>query len=239
MQAQSLHTVRPAARGAWAADPAPQERAEAGSGPGFALAPTAMLMAGVEHLGHGLAVFDAHGRVLYANSAARSLLLRLGWLRGPVGGSCTLPQRWAEALVNVCVKARRELVAFAAPETGLPGLLPIPDESASAVPRGYAALTPIDNDGQGLAFAIFGREDLCGAVELEMFALRHGMTATECEVLRQLCLGMQAADIARSRGVSVATVLTQIGAIRQKTAHRTVRQLLHALSRMPQLRAAA
>lgn len=183
---------------------------------------TPLVMAGVECLGHGLAVFDAHTRLHYANGAALTLLRQLGWSSGELGSPCQLPARWLDALAKVCSKGRRELA-------------PLP----RGEPRGHAALVPIESGGQPLAFVIFSREELCGAVELELFALRHGMTLAEGEVLRQLCHGMAAAAIARSRQVSVSTVLSQISAIRQKTSCRTVRQLLHALSRMPQLRAAA
>ncbi len=202
--------------------PAPVARPTSPSAPFAPLDAMPLVMAGVECLGHGLAVFDANARLHYANGAAQALLRQLGWEAAEPGAPCPLPARWLEALVKVCSKGRRELAALPRGE-----------------PRGHAAMVPIHSDGQPLAFVIFSREELCGAVELELFALRHGMTLAEGEVLRQLCHGMAAAAIARSRQVSVSTVLSQISAIRQKTACRTVRQLLHALSRMPQLRAAA
>lgn len=223
MQSLTLSEGPPSAVLGWvpAAATAPRRETSAPP-PGLHFSAAALVMAGMDSLGHGVAVFDAEGRLHYANSAARSLLQQLHWSSGEPASPSQLPPRWTEALAKVCSKGRRELA-------------PLP----SGEPRAYAAMVPIECDGQRLAYVIFGREELCGAVELELFALRHGMTAAEGEVLRQLCQGMPAAAIARSRHVSVATVLSQIGAIRQKTACRTVRQLLHGLSRMPQLRAAA
>jgi DNA-binding CsgD family transcriptional regulator len=225
LQSLTLSERPPAPLLDWAHEagmPAPRREAGAALPLGLRLGTASLVMAGMDCLGHGVAVFDAEGRLHYANSAARALLQQLRWSSGEPGSPSQLPPRWTEALGKVCSKGRRELA-------------PLP----SGEPRGYAALVPIECEGQHLAFVIFGREELCGAVELELFAMRHGMTAAEGEVLRQLCQGMPAAAIARSRHVSVATVLSQIGAIRQKTACRTVRQLLHGLSRMPQLRAAA
>lgn len=200
-----------------------------------------LLLAGVDSLGHGLAILAGDGTVLWANAAARTRLEPLARLPAappairptpsqpgndtPTADTRGSPQRWLDALLRVCLRGRRELVELPAPGTTQGG--------------GFAALVPITADGRRCAFAIFGRDDLCGAVELELFALRHGLTATESEVLRKLCRGLRAAEIAKAHGVTLATVLTHITAIRTKTLCRSVRQLLHALSRMPQLRAAA
>lgn len=181
------------------------------------------LLVGLDGLAHGVAIFDAQGGLRYANASARTLLSRLG-LRGTgagagAGASATASEparRWAEALNRVCQRGLRELV-----------------EVPCASTHAYGALVPVSAGGERLAFVTFARDDLCGPVELQMFAARYKLTLAESRVLRQLCHGHKADAIARLHGVSKSTVLTQIAAIRSKTLFRSVRELLDTLSRMP------
>jgi hypothetical protein len=179
------------------------------------------LLAGLDGLAHGMAIFDASGCLRYANAAARAVLARLGWCTSAYSSHSTSPEhhrRWSDALHRVCQRGLRELFE-------LPG---------GATP-GFAAMVPVATQGECAAFVTFGREELCGAIELQMFALRYGLTLAESQVLRQLCRGLKAAEIARAHGVSASTVLTQISAIRNKTLFASVRLLLDTLSRMPPL----
>lgn len=177
----------------------------------------AALMAGLDRMAHGVAVFDNSGRTLFANASARALFLRLGWAAS-TDGALRRGDDWSAALHRVCQHGRREMLSLTAHKTTL-----------------VVALSPLQGPPTGLAFAIFGRDELCGCVELQMFALRHKLTHAETQVLRQLCRGLQAADIARENGVARTTVLTQIAAIRSKTASASIRNLLDALARMPQM----
>ncbi|KQP35294.1 hypothetical protein ASF44_18240 [Pseudorhodoferax sp. Leaf274] len=108
----------------------------------------------------------------------------------------------------------------------------MPDDTTISV-----VLSPLALPQAQLAFAVFGRDELCGSVELQMFALRYQLTPAETAVLRQLCRGLNAAAIAQDHGVARTTVLTQIAAIRAKTQSSSVRSLLDALARMPPVRA--
>lgn len=177
------------------------------------------LLLGLDGMAHGVAIFDAQGGLRYANASARTLLTRLGWRGAGAGASATAAEparRWAEALNRVCQRGLRELF-----------------EVPCASTQAYAALVPVAAGGERLAFVTFARDDLCGPVELQMFAARYKLTLAESRVLRQLCHGHKADAIARLHGVSKSTVLTQIAAIRSKTLFRSVRELLDTLSRMP------
>lgn len=182
---------------------------------------TESLLAGFERLAQGFAILDSDGNLRYANSAARVALNRMNWVAPSARSTQEVAQKfgpWARALGRVCEQGLRELLE---------------------VPRGegvdYAALLPIEVRGEVLGFVTFGRDEICGPIELQMFAHRAGLTSAESAVLRQLCHGLRASQIARVNGVSAATVLSQITAIRNKTLFKSVRELLSTLSRMPTL----
>lgn len=177
----------------------------------------ATLAAGLDRLAHGVAVVDSCGRTLFTNASARMLLARLG-CSGNVLERSPSAADWAGALQRVCRRGRRELLTFSV-------------QAGSCT----ALLSPLGKPPEGLAFVLFGRDELCGSVELQMFALRHQLTPAETQVLRHLCRGLKANDIARDHGVSRTTVLTQIAAIRTKTGSGSVRDLLATLARLPQL----
>jgi DNA-binding CsgD family transcriptional regulator len=183
-----------------------------------------LLLAGLDTLAQGVALVDQEFRVAYANASARATLARCGWL--VVGGQlrCARPADqalWSQALHKVCGSERRELIELCAGDAPT-----------------FAALVPAPGPGRCWAFVTFGRDELCGALELQLFASRHGLTYAECEVLRKLSLGLKATEIAQAHGVAISTVLTQVAAVRAKTLCSSVRQLLSRLSRLPQLRSA-
>jgi DNA-binding CsgD family transcriptional regulator len=182
------------------------------------------LLAGLDGLAHGVALFDISGRLRYANANAHALLTRLQAQeqgRARAEGASERPRRWADALNRVCHRGLRELFEIAS--------------GAGGTSVAYAAMVPVMTEGERLAFVTFGKDDICGPVELQMFASRYGLTSMECRVLRQLCRGHKATEIALLHGVSKSTVLTQIAAVRSKTQSRSVRELMDTLSRMPPL----
>lgn len=188
--------------------------------PPAALALYAALQAGVDKLSHGVALLDVNGNSPFANASARWLWSQLGWQASADAAPLRLPANWAQALQQVCIKGRREFLHVAGPK------------GATLT----AVLTPLAPPHGHLAFVVFGRDELCGSVELQMFALRHQLTHAETVVLRKLCVGLNAGAIALEHGVARTTVLTQIAAIRAKTQSASVRSLLDALARMPPVR---
>jgi len=68
------------------------------------------------------------------------------------------------------------------------------------------------------------------------FAANHRLSAAETRVLEALMHGSKAENAAERLGVGVATVRSQIAAIRKKTGHDSVAGLLAALGHLPPLR---
>jgi DNA-binding CsgD family transcriptional regulator len=123
----------------------------------------------------------------------------------------------AVALIDA-VRERRSLLTLGAADARL-SLAVIP-MSAPARPRTQALV-------------ILGRRRLCETLSVEMFARRHGLTGAETNVLRALCDGLRPADIAARFGVRLATVRTQVGAIRSKTAAASIRDVVHRVAALP------
>lgn len=177
------------------------------------------LAQGLDSLAHGIALFDEAGTVRYANAVARTLLGRTEWLReNRWGAQACASDALGTVLVRVCRQGRREL------------LLP-----SARGPDTPVALLPVRAGAQTWAIAVFGREEICGPIELLLFSRTHQLTQTESRVLGQLCRGLSARAVALMHGVSPNTVLTQINAIRSKTTSASVRRLLDALARLPPL----
>lgn len=179
----------------------------------------AALVAGLDRCAHGMALLDSEGRACFANASARMLLRRLTRAADDQAPRREhWPTAWHSALAKVCRLGHRELVELQLPKGSL-----------------SVALIPVPLQDTYLAFALFGREEICGSVELQQFALRHQLTVAETQVLGLLCKGLAANDIAQVHGVARTTVLTQIAAVRAKTSSSSVRALLAMVSRMPQL----
>jgi DNA-binding CsgD family transcriptional regulator len=183
------------------------------------------LLAGLDGSAHGVAILDDVSRIIYSNSMARTTLAKAGWTmdRGLLrSGRAPECDAWNEALYQVCHRGRHQLFELSAPEGCR-----------------FAALVPVVVKGSRRAFVTLGRHELCGGIELQLFASRCGLTYAEGQVLCQLVRGLRSAEIASAHGVTLSTVLTQVAAIRGKTMSSSVRQLLSTLSRMPPLRPAA
>lgn len=180
------------------------------------------LLAGLDGFAHGIALVDEQSHLIYANAAARTFLSVAGWENdGGLVRSAIADERsaWGAALPQACRYGRHQLVKLSSPSGPT-----------------FAAVVPVAVDGQHLAFVTFGRHDLCGSLELQLFASHFGLTGAENQVLARLSTGMRPAEIADAHGVAPSTVLTQVASIRAKTVTSSIKQLLCMLSRMPPLR---
>lgn len=180
------------------------------------------LLAGLDGFAHGLALVDEHAHLVYANAAARTFLSVAGWQHeGNAVRSPDADERsaWGAALAQACRFGRHQLVELASPSGTV-----------------FAAVVPVAVDGQHLAFVTFGRHELCGSLEMQLFASHFGLTGAENQVLARLSTGMRPAEVADAHGVAPSTVLTQVASIRAKTATSSIKHLLCMLSRMPPLR---
>lgn len=193
-----------------------QELREPRSPAQLQMALNAALIGGLDRLSHGVALLDASGVAHYANAAAR---VQLALIASQPPQQSTDALRWQTALRQVCHQGRRELVQMRIAGT-----------------TKVVVLTPLRMTDESVAFAVFSREELCGSVELQMFALQYQLTGAETAVLRKLSDGLKPAAIAQAHCVARTTVLTQVAAIRSKTRCSSVRNLLETLARMPPVR---
>lgn len=212
----------------WSAPPSSALPAAA-AGPAWA-APQAeagtpsLAQAALDTLGQGVAVLDVGGQLRYWNLPARQVLTEAGWQldrsalqHSSLEHSTTL----LRALARVCTQ-------------GLMQLLPL----HGAQGHSHAGLVPLVQQDERLAMLVLGRSQLCGAIELQLYASANELTHAESRVLHQLVAGLQPAQIAEQHAVAVSTVLSQVAALRAKTRCASVRQLLARLARLPALRPA-
>ena len=178
----------------------------------------------VEGLAQGLMVMESSDRVLYANPTALRLLHEHGWqvTNGLLVGTPEFGKaHWECAVRNACERQWRGMFELS------------PKFEAPLV-----SVTPICVNQITLALLSVGRTQMCGPLELQMFASRHGLSGAESQVLLKLCQGQKPALVARAHGVAPSTVVTQIKAIRNKTGCTSIGQLLQRLACLPPLRSA-
>lgn len=183
-----------------------------------------LAQAALDTLAQGVAVLDVGGRLRYWNLPARQVLTEAGWqLDHGTLQHVSLEHNTTllRALARVCTQ-------------GLMQLLPL----HGAQGHSHAGLVPLVQQDDRLAMLVLGRSQLCGAIELQLYASASELTHAESRVLHQLVAGLQPAQIAEQHAVAVSTVLSQVAALRAKTRCASVRQLLARLARLPALRPA-
>lgn len=176
-----------------------------------------LLAAALDEVDVGLALVDPDARALHLNHRAQECLadgtvltLRDGRIAAPHG---------EDALA--VARALRE-----AAERGLRRLIHIGRGDA----RRSAAVVPVQ---PGVAALMLGRSHLCEDLSLQGFARAHALSDAEARVLAALGRGDAPAQIARTHGVALSTVRTQIGAIRGKTGAASIRELLRMVAALP------
>lgn len=110
--------------------------------------------------------------------------------------------------------------------------------SIAVVPLGV-----LGSGGPTATLLVLGKRQVCEPLSVQWFARSHGLTPAETRVLEGLCNGLDPREIAELHGVGMATVRSQIGSIRQKTAAESIRDLVRQVAVLPPmvgvLRAAA
>jgi DNA-binding CsgD family transcriptional regulator len=82
---------------------------------------------------------------------------------------------------------------------------------------------------------LLGRSRPCAALSLQWYALRHGLTPAETQVLGALCAGESPAEIAARQGVALSTVRSHVGSARAKTGTPSIRRLCERVALLPPL----
>lgn len=174
----------------------------------------------LDEIDYGMLLLDGDARLVLANRAARLECADGRALRLAGAHVCAARGEDAAALALALLDAargRRTLVELGPADVRL---------ALAAVPVGLGA-------ARSGALLIIGRRQLCEALSVDMFARRHGLTGAESHVLRALCEGCSPAEIAGQFGVKLATVRTQVAAIRSKTAAPSIRELVRQVAALP------
>lgn len=185
----------------------------------------AMMVRVLDEIDHGLLLLDLTGRILHANYPARREL------------------SMARALRN----AQGMLLA------SQPASQPKIRQALKDAERDCRSIIELEHDGEvlSLAFiplaAVHGSEVVdtvlvmcsrragCEMLTMQMFARSRHLTRAEQKVLARLCDGHGAEEIACLEGIRMSTVRTHIKNVRQKTGSSSIRDVVHRVSRMPQI----
>ena len=126
---------------------------------------------------------------------------------------------------------------------GIQCLLTLGEHTNHSVCIAVLPINDADVGKPGQAVLVLGKRAVCGDLSTEAFARQHGLTPAELRILKQLCAGHPAAEIAKMQGVALTTVRTQISSVRDKTGSQTIGALVRSVARLPplvtRLRAAA
>ena len=87
--------------------------------------------------------------------------------------------------------------------------------------------------GSKATLVVLGKRHLSERISVQCYARLHGLTPAETRVLESLCEGLQPRDIAELHEVGLATVRTQITAIRAKTGAENIRALVRQIAVLP------
>lgn len=177
----------------------------------------------LEELDYGLLLVDASGELLHSNRAARMVLHDSHPLQ-LLGGQL-------RARLSQDIKPLFDALSQAQND-GRRCLLRLGEGSEQA----NVVVVPLDRDvEQAAVLLVLERQELCGALAAQWFALRYGLTPAETEVLKGLSNGAKPAAVATRQGVAISTVRTQIQSIRAKSGARSIRELMRQLAVLPPL----
>lgn len=177
----------------------------------------------------GLMLTGASGRLVHANRAALQACAR--------GKPCRL----VDGRVHACRPEEAGVFAdaFRRAAQGRRSLLTF---DADGLDRSLA-FVPVADDGAAAGAAsvllVFGRQEICGPLSVQLFARQYGVTSAESAVLRALCNGYSPREIAQEHGTAVSTVRAQIKKVRERTGTRSVAELLRVAAMLPPLRVLA
>ncbi|MFN5048825.1 helix-turn-helix transcriptional regulator [Roseateles sp.] len=180
----------------------------------------------LEELDYGVLLLNQRGEVLYSNRAARQAMNQGHplLLQGHLVRTRSLKdgKPLFDALAQAEGEGRRCLLRLGEG-----------DEQANVV------VVPLNRDvEQAAVLLVLERRQLCGALAVQWFALRYGLTPAETEVLKALSDGHEPASVAQQQGVAISTVRTQIQSIRAKSGTPSIRELLRQLAVLPPLMSA-
>ena len=176
----------------------------------------------LEELDTGVIVCSAEGRLELANNAARRELLgghplavdAVGWLCLAPGAQGALPQ-WQSALRAAALNRRRQMLALSDGPRRL---------MVSVMPLGQT---------QPWALVMLGRRQPAPDLAVEMLGSLYALTSAEQRILVGLLAGQRVEAIASERGVTIATLRSQVGSLREKLGAGRLEDLVRLAAGLP------
>jgi DNA-binding CsgD family transcriptional regulator len=184
----------------------------------------AMLARVLDEIDHGLLLVDLTGRILHANHPARCELASAQALcerEGMLWGSDDARQRQIRQALKDAAHDGRSIVEL--------------EHDGSMLSLAFIPMASLPGGGIDTVLVMCSKRQNCATLTMQMFARANRLTRAEQNVLRQLCDGHRAEEIAGLQGIRVSTVRTHIKSVREKTGSSSVREIVHRLARMPQV----
>lgn len=184
-----------------------------------------MLARVLDEIDHGLLLVDLTGRILHANYPARRELSAARALHSAEGMLCAASPA-SQAKIRQALKDA---------ERDCRGIVEL-DHGADGLSLAFVPLAAVHGSGTvDTVLVICSRQPGCEMLTMQMFARAKHLTRAEQNVLTRLCDGHRAEEIACLEGICMSTVRTHIKNVRQKTGSNSIREVVHRVSRMPQI----
>lgn len=194
------------------------------------VAPPDALLAGMlarvlDEIDHGLVLVDLTGRILHSNHPARRELAAERALRNADGMLCAGQPAWQARIRQALRDAER----------GCRSIVEL-EHASEPLSLAFIPLEPRDTGAEiDTVLIMCSRAAGCEMLTMQMFARAKQLTRAEQNVLAQLCAGHGAEEIAGLQGICLSTVRTHIKNVRQKTGSSSIREVVHRVTRMPQI----
>lgn len=120
-------------------------------------------------------------------------------------------------------------------QRGLRRLLRLGSEADGRITLSVVPLPRQPGETHHCAVLVLGKRQVCEELTIDWFARAHGLTMAETQVVKGLCADLTPQQIAQRQGVGLATVRTQIGSVRAKTAAPSIRALVRQVALLPPL----
>jgi DNA-binding CsgD family transcriptional regulator len=177
----------------------------------------------LDELDHGIVLLGPDQHLVLMNRAAEAAL----------AGTRAIALQSRQLCARSALDTVRLVDALhAAAERGLRRLLTL----GSGSERISLAVVPLGDERHARPCAtmiLFGKHRVCEQLSMQWYAHAHGLTSAETRVLARLASGESPREIAAAHDVGLATVRTQIGAIRVKTGAASIRDLLQQVAVLP------
>lgn len=176
----------------------------------------------LDEIDYGMVLLNEAGQVLHVNHAARAEL----------DGEHPLQLLGRELRARLSTDVAPLNEALQAAQRGLRRLITLGGRGSALT----LAVVPLGAQASGAPQAtllLLGKRRVCERLSVQWFARAHSLTPAETRVLEGLCSGLDPREVADQHGVGLATVRTQIGSIRAKTATESIRDLVQRVAVLP------